>query len=255
MHLQRAKELMPASRDRAGLSAQPVLAEYLLATGEAEQALDLLSRTMVAQFADTRDADEMLVWGARAAADLMEAARDRRDSEGVRTTQAAFDDLLAVRRSMQPAPFEVSGPEDLIQPAMQALFTAETARCMAETPTSAVWEEAVRRCDAAGMRWEEAVASWRWAQALLDEGATRAVVAVPLRSAYRFAVEAGAIPLRQQVETLAALGKIPLEEPAGTVARAARRRPSVLDPAGAGGALPPGRGPDVRRDREGAVHQ
>ena len=37
---------------------------------------------------------------------------------------------------MQPAPFEVSGPDDLVQPAMQALFTAETARCMADKPTS-----------------------------------------------------------------------------------------------------------------------
>jgi DNA-binding NarL/FixJ family response regulator len=64
------------------------------------------------------------------------------------------------------------------------------------------------------MRWEEAVASWRWAQAMLAEGASRASVAVPLRSAYRFAVEVGAIPLQHQVEKLAMLGKIPLEEPA-----------------------------------------
>jgi DNA-binding CsgD family transcriptional regulator len=99
---------------------------------------------------------------------------------------------------------------------MHALFTAETARCMAEKPTSVVWTEAVRRCADAGLRWDEAVASWRCAQALLDERATRAVVAVPLRSAYRFAVEAGAAPLRQQVETLAALGRIRLEEPADT---------------------------------------
>lgn len=213
MHLQRAKELMPALENRAGLSAQPVLAEHLVATGRPEQALDLLSRTTGAQFADTRDADEMLVCGARVTADLMEAARDRRDREAVRKTRAAFDDLLTVRRSMLPAPFEVGGPEDLIQPAMEALFTAETARSMAETPTSAVWEEAVRRCDAAGLRWDEAVASWRWAQALLAEGATRAAVAVPLRSAHRFAVEAGAIPLRREVHTLAGLGKIRLDEP------------------------------------------
>jgi DNA-binding CsgD family transcriptional regulator len=63
------------------------------------------------------------------------------------------------------------------------------------------------------MRWDEAVASWRWAQALLAEGATRAAVAVPLRSAHRFAVEAGAIPLGREVDTLAGLGKIRLDEP------------------------------------------
>jgi DNA-binding CsgD family transcriptional regulator len=215
LHLQRARELM-GLENRAGLSAQTVLAEYLLATGDAEQALDLLSRTMVAHVADTRDADEMLVWGARAAADLMEAARDRNDSAALERTQAAYDNLVAVRRGMQPAPFDVMGPEDLVQPAMEALFTAETARYLAEKPTSAIWAEAVRRCDAAGLRWDEAVASWRSAQALLDEGASRAAVAVPLRSAYRFALDAGAVPLRQQTETLAALGRIRLEEPAAT---------------------------------------
>ncbi|MEI8411398.1 MULTISPECIES: helix-turn-helix transcriptional regulator [unclassified Kribbella] len=213
MHLQRAKELIPDVENRAGLSAQTALAEYLLATDRAEQALELLSRTMAVGVADTRDADEMVVWGARAAADLTEAARDRGDSEDVRKARAAFDDLLAVRRGMLPQPFEV-GPEDLIQPAMQALFAAENARCAGETSTSGVWEDAVRRCSAAGLRWDEAVASWRWAQALFDEGAARAAVAVPLRSAHRFAIEVDARPLRHQVETLAAVGRIRLEEPA-----------------------------------------
>ncbi|MFG1815209.1 AAA family ATPase [Kribbella sp. NPDC049174] len=214
MHVQRAKELMPELENRAGLYAQPVLAEYLLATGRPEQALDLLTRTIGTQYADTRDADEMLVWGARVAADLMEAARDQGDSDAVRTTQAAFDELLTARRGMQPSAFKAGGPTDLIQPAMQALFTAESARYAAESPTSAEWEEAVRRCDAAGLRWDEAVASWRWAQALHGEGASRNVVAEPLRSAHRFAAEVGAIPLRDQVEALAALGGIPLQEPA-----------------------------------------
>lgn len=254
MHLQRAKELMPALENRAGLSAQPVLAEHLVATGRPEQALDLLSRTTGAQFADTRDADEMLVCGARVTADLMEAARDRRDREAVRKTRAAFDDLLTVRRSMLPAPFEVGGPEDLIQPAMEALFTAETARSMAETPTSAVWEEAVRRCDAAGLRWDEAVASWRWAQALLAEGATRAAVAVPLRSAHRFAVEQARSPCGARC-TRWLYRQDPARRAVGAVERSAPGALPFADEAGAGGALPSRGKPDLRRDREGAVHQ
>ncbi len=225
-HLQRVRELMPDVESRDGLSAQTALAEYLLATGRAEQALELLSRTIAVYVADTRDADEMVVWGARAAAELMEAARDRGDSDHVRTARATFDDLLAVRGSMLPPPFEVAGSEDLIQPAMEALFTAETARGTAEAPTSAVWADAVRRCDSAELRWDAAVSSWRWAQALFDEGATRATVAVPLRSAHRFAVDAGAIPLRLQVETLAAVGRIPLEEPA---AASGGRSPAPFD--------------------------
>lgn len=211
LHVQRAEELMPGLENRTGLFAQPVLAEYLIATGRPEQALDMLSRTIGTQYVDTRDADELLVWGARVAADLMEAARDRREAVG--SIHAAYDELLSARRRMQPQPFELGGPDDLIQPAMQALFTAETARYKAQSPTSAQWEDAVRRCDTAGLLWDEAVASLRWAQALLDEGSSRAVVAVPLRSAHRFAVQAGANPLRQQVEAFAALCAIPLQEP------------------------------------------
>ncbi|MFG1628277.1 AAA family ATPase [Kribbella sp. NPDC049227] len=213
MHLQRANELIPALEERLGLVAPPVLAEYLLATGHAEAALDLLSRTLTTHIADPRDADEMLMWGARAAADLAESARDRRDGRSLRKTRAQLDDFVALRARLSPPPFEVITSEDLIQPAMRALFTAEVARCVAKSPTSGAWEDAARRCGAAGLRWEEAVASWRWAQALLAERAGRAVVAVPLRSAHHFAVEVGAIPLRQQVETLAGLGKIRLDEP------------------------------------------
>jgi DNA-binding CsgD family transcriptional regulator/tetratricopeptide (TPR) repeat protein len=213
MHLQRAQELIPALEERLGLAAPPVMAEYLLASGHAEAALDLLSRTLMTHIADPRDADEMLMWGARAAAELAESARDRRDDRSLRKIRSQLDDLIALRTRLSPPPFEVIAPEDLIQPAMQALFTAETARCTAQTPTSGAWEEAVRRCGAAGLRWEEAIASWRLAQALLAEGAARAEVAVPLRSAYHFAVEVGAVPLRQQVETLAGLDKIRLDEP------------------------------------------
>ncbi|MFI6680770.1 AAA family ATPase [Kribbella sp. NPDC050470] len=207
LHLERAKELIPGLESRVGLFSQPVLAEYLLATGRAEEALDLLSHTIGAQNVDTRDADELLVWGGRAAAELMGAARDRQDSNALQTTQAAFDNLRAARSTMQPAPFEPGGPADLIQPAMQALFEASA------TSTSAAWADAVRRCAVAGLRWDEAVASSRWAQALLDEGAARSVVAVPLRFAHRFAGEVGARPLLNQVEALAALGGIPLQEP------------------------------------------
>ncbi len=215
MHLQRASELIAGLETRPGLGAPAVLAEYLLMTGQAQQALDI-SRRMIGQVVDVidpHDADEMLMWGARAAANLAESARDRRDSEGVRQAREQLDDLVAIRRSLLPPPFEVITHEDLIQPAMRALFTAEEARCGSEAGTSAVWREAVQRCHAAGMRWEEGLASWRLAQALIDEGAARAVTAVPLRSVHHFAVDVGSVPLRREAETLAALGKIPLEEP------------------------------------------
>jgi DNA-binding CsgD family transcriptional regulator/tetratricopeptide (TPR) repeat protein len=213
LHVRRAKELMPAIADNSGLAAQHCMAEYLLALGQPQHALDLLTRTMAAKSPDPRDSDELLMWGARAAADLAESARDQRDSDGVQRAQVQLDQLVGLRQDIWPPPFDVIASGDLIQPALEALFTAESARCRAGLPTSSAWGEAVSRCGAAGMRWEEAIASWRWAQALLYEGASRADVAVPLRSAYRFAVEVGANPLARRAESLATIGRIRLDEP------------------------------------------
>jgi DNA-binding CsgD family transcriptional regulator len=213
VHLQRANELMPDLEVRPSLYAPPTLAEYLIASGRPKEALKMVARTLAAQIVDPRIVDEMLVWGARAAADLAEHTRDRRDSAGVIQAQRLLADIVRRRQRLQPRPFEVVTTEDQVLPAIEALYKAESARCLSQSPTSAMWEEAAHRCAVAGLRWEEAAASGRWAQALLAEGASGTVVAVPLRSAYRLAVSMSADPLRQQVETLATLGKIVLDEP------------------------------------------
>jgi DNA-binding CsgD family transcriptional regulator len=213
LHLQRAREAMPDLEDRPPLMAPPILAEYLLAVGRPDQALDMLSRTLIVQSVDARVADEMLVWSARSAADLAEQAGDRRDGKGMANAQRLLEDVVKLRRTLQPAPFEVIAADDLVQPAMEAQFTAESGRsALGSISAAVVWEEAVDRCAAAGMRWEQAVMSWRWAQALLNESPSRAALTAPLRSAYAFAVEVGAIPLQRDVERLAVLGKIQLEE-------------------------------------------
>jgi DNA-binding CsgD family transcriptional regulator len=196
--------------------APPILAEYLLAEGEPEQALELLSRTMTVQSVDPRIADEMLMWSARAAAELAEKSHDRRDGEGVTKARRLLDDIENHRRRLPPEPFDVITPADRVQPAVQAVFAAESARCMSLSVTSSQWKEAAVRCAAASMRWEETVALQRCAHALLDERANRADVAGPLRSAYGSAVEMDAQLLRRQLESLAALAKIPLDEPTST---------------------------------------
>lgn len=211
-HLSRATELIPDLEERPALMAPPVLAECLLAEGQPDRALALLSRTLVIQSADARVADEMLMWSARAAADLCQQARDRRDDAGVVAARRRLDEVVVQRDELPTPPFQVITPDDLIQPAVQALFKAETARCRGTT-NSSDWDAAVQRCGAAGLRWDEAVGSLRLAQILLDEGARRTVAAAPLRSAYRFAVDEGAHPLLHQVEALAALARIPLKEP------------------------------------------
>ncbi|MFI5709611.1 BREX system ATP-binding domain-containing protein [Kribbella sp. NPDC051620] len=213
MHLQRAADLIPTLETRAGMGAPPILAEYLLARQQPEPALDLLERTMTLQVTDQRVGDEMLMWSARAAADLAQGARDHHDREGVRKARTTLDRLIALHDSLPHPAFDVLDSEDLVQPAIEALYQAETGRCVGERPSSTPWEKASRLCEAAGLRWEQMIASWRWVQALLNEGARPSTVAATLRTVYRFAVLEEAVPLRRQALALAAIGRIPLEEP------------------------------------------
>ena len=224
MHLERAKELIPAIEHRLGLVAPPIMVEYLLARREPEVGLGLLSRSLTDHSADPRVTDEMLVWAARAAADLAETARDLHDASKLDTARAALDEIVASRTKLPRRPFDVLVPEDQVQPAMQALFRAETQRCAAQGAASAAWRNATQKCEAAGMRWEQAIACWRWAQALLTEEASRSAIAAPLRSAHHFATEAGAAPLQHNIEALATSCRIPLAEPT---------QPSEASPVGA----------------------
>jgi DNA-binding CsgD family transcriptional regulator len=213
MHLDRAKELIPTLEHRRWLVAPPVLVEYLLARREPQAAFDLLSRTFADHAIDPYFSGEMLTWCARAAADLAETARDRNDITKLAAAHAALDELVALRATLSHEPFQQVVPDDMWQPAWEALFQAETKRCSAQTPMSDAWRTASQRCEAAGMRWEQAIASWRWAQALLSEDANRSTIAIPLRSAHSFAVEAGAALLLRDIEALATSCRIPLDEP------------------------------------------
>jgi DNA-binding NarL/FixJ family response regulator len=202
LHVRRAYELMPDLEDRPTMWAPPTLAEYLLAENQPDRALDLLARTMEVQIVDPRIGDEMLMLSARAAADLAGNARDHRDRDGVTHAQHSLDNIVKLRRGLQPPPFaRVTG--NLITPALETLYAAETARCLAQPGTSTLWAEAVQRCAAAGLHWDEALATRRWAQALLNEHASKAAIATLLRAAYRLADEMSASPLRRELEKLA----------------------------------------------------
>ena len=223
-HLRRAKDLIPNLDSRPGLGAHVVLVEYLLARRQPERALDLLERTMTVNSSDPRIGDELLMWGARAAADLAQEARDHHDPQRAGAARASLDALIALHGRLIERPFEAFFADDLTQPAMASLFAAEYGRC--ESSSASAWEEATRLCEAAGLRWEQMIASWRWAQALLGEGARSTAVAPLLRSVHQFATAAGAHPLRRQTQALAALGKISLEEPAAVPEL--RSRPAAL---------------------------
>ena len=213
LHMERAEELMPDLEYRPALWAPPVMAEFELAHKRAEEALRLLAETLEVQAVDPRIADLMMCWGARAAADLAERARDRRDQESLARARAALHHLIARRQAIAPVPFTVLTSRDLVQPAVEAMFEAESARCEKDAGTSSAWEEAVRRCDAAGMRWHAETSRLRWSQALAVEGASRSIVAAQLRTGHWFCLEVGASSLQQEFEGLAQVCGVDLTEP------------------------------------------
>ena len=215
LHLRRAHELMPNLAQRPALEAPPVLAEVEVACGRGDRALRLLEDTFSTQSLDQRVIDEMLMWGARAAADLAERARGRRDAEDETRAKAALQALVSRQDALASEPFTVSWPDDLVRPALQAVFEAEAARCAGGEGTSSVWERAVDRCEGAGMRWEAETSRLRWSQALAVERAPRSVVAAQVRTGHRFCLDVEAAALRKDFELLAQVCGIDLAAPAG----------------------------------------
>ena len=157
----------------------------------------------------------MLLWGARAAADVAERARDRRDAEAEQEAIRQLDELLAMVEATPLARPGLSVEADPIWSAYRAMTVAETSRCHGSAGQAVAWERAASSCQAIGFRWFEAMAQWRLAQALLSEGAARSAVAEPLRQAHATALELGAAPLVEETVLLATVARIRLDEPDG----------------------------------------
>ncbi|MBM7787242.1 helix-turn-helix transcriptional regulator [Tenggerimyces flavus] len=210
-HLRRAEELVPSLPHHYGLIPQPVYAFHHLASGRADQALDLLCEAMPNQAMDRWLCDEMLMWGARAAADLAQRARDREDRAGIEAARDRLDTLADLRAAHGTTPFG----EGVEGRAQGAIFTAESARCRPENDTAELWHQAVDSCRAAGFRWDEALACQRLAEAMLREGGRRTEIAAALRRAHQLATDIGAEPLQQDAAAFATLARVSLDVPRG----------------------------------------
>jgi DNA-binding CsgD family transcriptional regulator/tetratricopeptide (TPR) repeat protein len=211
LHLQRAAELLPNLDERPGLEAPPLLAEHLVAAGAPDRAASLLLRTMPSQAIDLRIADQMLTWGAHAAADLAERARDRRDDDAVSAAYDGLDALTEARSEMAQPPFSRRHAADAESPAWAALYDAERARMTGHSDPDA-WRTAAEKCRDANLVWDEQVASWRCARALLVDRSDRATAARLLRDVHQYSVREGADRLRRDVEELARSARLPLDE-------------------------------------------
>jgi DNA-binding NarL/FixJ family response regulator len=213
LHRARAFEVMPSLQKRVGASWVPALAEVLLADSRPEAAFQLVFDGLPTATGDLLMSDEILLWGARAAAALVEARSDARDPHGVARARDGLDDLTAMRALIPAPPFEATCETDLVRPAMGALFRAERHRALKDAHQSAAWLRAASACARAGLHWEEHQALWRLGAALISRDGRSAEASHALMTAHRYALEQGAHPLRQQVENTAALVHLRLHKP------------------------------------------
>lgn len=220
-HLTRARELAPG-RQLTGHLMVRAETRVALAMGDQLSALALLAEATPACVAagDAEDADELLVWAARAAADLAM-------KPGEHGNAVAWPEKIDALRGETPARFVERTPDDRLHPAWACLFAAEAARCRdGGSRRPDLWQEAVSRTTDADMPWERALCGYRLAQSLLFTSGNRPRASAALRDAARTAERLGATPLLAAIEALARQAHIALAEPAE--ARAGDGSPPAL---------------------------
>jgi DNA-binding CsgD family transcriptional regulator/tetratricopeptide (TPR) repeat protein len=165
-----------------------------------------------------------LLWlGMRAAADMAERGRARRDPREVDDAVRAAEALAARAAAMAPNPLHGVTPV-LKSGVVAAVFDGERAR-LDGRPDPNRWEAAAAAWQALGRPYPAAYAQWRQAEALLFGGEPASRAAAPLRAAHATALRLGAKPLLGEVAALARRARIALEQPTAQVA------PAVPSPA------------------------
>ena len=172
------------------------IAEMLLAQDDPAGAFELVERVLPFNTVDPRVLDELMVLGARAAADLVQRASDDRDQAAVQAHREALTRLVKTRATLPGIAFQPSGPDDTVQLARAALFAAESGRADGAEDQIGLWREAVAACADAGLGWEQQVSSWRLASALIESGASGTEAAELLRGVHDYAIQQGAAPLQ-----------------------------------------------------------
>jgi DNA-binding CsgD family transcriptional regulator/tetratricopeptide (TPR) repeat protein len=218
-HWERTTELVAS--DFTNLGIDEVVMQIMLSLGEPQRALDYLRSRWDDQARDLAELDFAYVWGATAAADLAERARDSHDASGVARAIAELDQLRAMRSALETDAFRTDLDSAWVH-LKAARFAAEERRCRRDDGQAQAWAETRDLARAGGLRWEECYAHWRLAQSLTREGAAKPVLAEALRSGHEIAAALGAVPIRDDLESMARAAHVRLD----TVPEAAQ----VADP-------------------------
>ena len=212
-HLDRALEVVEP--DFAGIRGSMVAteAELRLAQGDPAAAQWVEQRGFRADGeveGPHRDKLYWFLWLARAQADVAQHARDTGDREAERLAVHEVAHWADVVDRENTGPADVRTAEDEL-----ALLTAaaEVARCRGDADEVERWEQVILATRSAGLRWDEACALRRFAQAAIRHHAPHSVVAATLRRLHHLAAAMGAHPLRQESERLARVARVSLLDP------------------------------------------
>ncbi len=157
---------------------------------------------------------ELVRLGARAAADLAELARMRRDDRAVAEAIEAGEEMRTALAPLLAISLEQQQGRDRDETlAHAATIEAELAR-LGGTATADAWAEATDRWEIRARPYPLAYARWRLAEARLGEG-DRTGATDALADAHAVAASLGAAPLHAAIESLAARARIELARPDG----------------------------------------
>jgi DNA-binding CsgD family transcriptional regulator len=200
LHLRRAEELMPTAAPVGDPLADTQI-QVSIALGNPLHALEQIDQLMaeVVQI-DPVTADEMLQHASHAAADLAERDPSR---EG-RLSAVRYLERIEASRGTQPAPFAPASPDDVVHPALGALYKAQRAQCSGAAPgLGELWEAACSATERADMQYEHARALYCLGRHLLKQRLDKGRAAAALATSRHLAVQLGAAPLTDDVDTLA----------------------------------------------------
>jgi len=181
----------------------------------------------------------LLVLGARAAADLAQTARARRDAAGLAGALDVLTQVEAIADRMGNRPF-TDHPYVVRIPADRAAWHAERARAHGRNDLDE-WTVCAELWEGLGRPHRAAYAWWRCAEAALMAGAGAVGAATTLRRAAELAV--GMVPLQDAIAGLATRARITLEAPGSSRRRDTTPSDGEL-PAAGGGVLPSARSAD-----------
>jgi DNA-binding CsgD family transcriptional regulator/sugar phosphate isomerase/epimerase len=183
----------------------------LLGGGEPGEAIDLVLDSGRRYVGTDEDlfCGELLVLGARAAADLADGARARRDQAGVADALTRLEQVEALAESMGGRPF-TDHPYIVRIPSDRAQWHAERQRARGVIDPDA-WCTSAEAWEGLGRPHRAAYAWWRCAETHLMSGAGAAAAAEPLRRGARLA--AGFVPIMAAIDALARRAKIQLDRP------------------------------------------